>query len=178
MFSHMLGVCDSCSFLQLHQLFWFITWVPLPSYFHFPHTDLSGRYVGGMVACLLSPLEELLHTNTVHLLETSLQVLTAYQKANSVADTFACQRMFYHPTFTIMCRVVSAGSRRCKQHTTKQKNSFCTKKQGMGLHKSVIYIPLSTLNSYYLQPRIVFTEKECLRKHYEAEAWSDVLNVF
>lgn len=66
-----------------------------------------------MVACLLSPLEELLHTNTVHLLETSLQVSMAYQKANSVGDTFSCQRLFYHPTLIIMCRVVSADNRRC-----------------------------------------------------------------
>lgn len=33
-------------------------------------------------------------------------------KKQILADTFVCQRLFYHPTFTIVCRVVSAGSRR------------------------------------------------------------------
>lgn len=60
----------------------------------------------------------------------------------------------------------------------KTKCSFCTKKQGMGLYKSMIYFPLSSLNSYYIQPRIVFIENGYLRKHFEAEAWPDALNVF
>lgn len=105
MFSHMLRVCDYCSFLQLHQHFRFIAWVPLPPLFPFsPHWPVRQicRGHGGVPAVTFGRAAA---HNTVHLLETSLRVLMAYQKANSVADTFACQRLFYHPTFTIMCRV-------------------------------------------------------------------------
>lgn len=98
----------------------------------------------------------------------------AYQKANSVADTFACQRLFYLPTFAIMCRVVSAGSRRCSNTPQKAAPAPGNREWGY-INLSSTFLSLAlTLTKL----RIFFIEEGCLRKGFEAEAWSDVLNVF